>query len=290
MVSLLPMFVAQIATWFTMAGGIAGFFQPNPRAFVSQQLHLGADDAGYDFTAPLKARLTDLVDFERINRHTTRQTVGAANVRSRERHCFDSRDRPLSVRHIMASGALPPAFTAVRIDNELFWDGGILSNKPVEAVFDDYPRRSGLVFAVRIWNPHGVELESIVQVQNRPKDLQYSRRVATDIARQKQLHRPCHVIAELGRLLLETDRQRGDDVQVWVPHPHARRPATGAFGRGRESHAGYRFQPVQHPGTLDGRLRGHPAILAVAPWEGTFGPLEGFILHEGERNMAISRK
>src|SRR3712207_9483671 len=70
---------------------------------------------------------------------------------------FDSRDGPLSIRHILASGALPPAFPAVRIDGELYWDGGILSNTPVETVFDDDPRRDSGGFAVHIWNPHGAE-------------------------------------------------------------------------------------------------------------------------------------
>ena len=88
-------------------------------------------------------------------RATTRLTVGAANVRTSEMRYFDSRDMPLDARHVMASGALPPAFPAVRIDGELYWDGGILSNTPVEAVFDDYPRRNSLVFAVHIWNPDG---------------------------------------------------------------------------------------------------------------------------------------
>ena len=66
---------------------------------------------------------------------------------------FDSRDGELGVKHIMASGALPPAFPAVRIDGELYWDGGILSNTPTEAVFDDNPRKNSLIFAVHLWNP-----------------------------------------------------------------------------------------------------------------------------------------
>ena len=84
-----------------------------------------------------------------------RLTVGAAHVRTGEMRYFDSRDGELGVRHIMASGALPPAFPAVRIDGELYWDGGILSNTPVEAVFDDNPRQNSLVFAVHMWNPIG---------------------------------------------------------------------------------------------------------------------------------------
>ena len=134
-----------------------------------------------------RRRCDELVDFDRINRATTRLTVGAANVRTSEMRYFDSRDMALGARHVMASGALPPAFPAVRIDGELYWDGGILSNTPVEAVFDDDPRRNSLVFAVHIWNPDGSEPETIWQVMNRQKDIQYSSRAVQHIARQKQI-------------------------------------------------------------------------------------------------------
>ena len=67
----------------------------------------------------------------------------------------------------MASGALPPAFPAVRIDGEPYWDGGIYSNTPIEAVLDDNPRRSSVIFAVHLWNPNGDEPESIWQVLGR---------------------------------------------------------------------------------------------------------------------------
>jgi NTE family protein len=70
---------------------------------------------------------------------------------------FDSREEEISCEHIIASGALPPAFPPVRIDGELYWDGGILSNTPVEAVFDDNPRRNSLVFSVHLWNSDGAE-------------------------------------------------------------------------------------------------------------------------------------
>ncbi|HMF06582.1 MAG TPA: patatin-like phospholipase family protein [Methylocella sp.] len=68
---------------------------------------------------------------------------------------FDSRDDELDLPHILDSGALPPAFPAMRIDGKLYWDGGILSNTPVEAVFDDPRRSNSLVFAV-----HGIRAEA----------------------------------------------------------------------------------------------------------------------------------
>src|SRR5438876_10529270 len=83
----------------------------------------------------------------------------------------------------VASGALPPAFPAVRIDGDLYWDGGILSNTPVEAVFDDKPRRNSLIFAVHIWNPDGDEPDCIWDVMHRQKEIQYSSRAITHIAR-----------------------------------------------------------------------------------------------------------
>lgn len=123
-------------------------------------------------------------------------------------HYFDSRDTPLDVRHVMASGALPPGFPAVRIDDELYWDGGILSNTPVEAVFDDNSRVSAVVFAVHIWNPSGPEPDTLPQVMNRMKDVQFSSRARSHVARQKQLHRLRHIISELSARLPPEERAR----------------------------------------------------------------------------------
>ena len=98
-------------------------------------------------------------------------------------HYFD-----LSPAHVMASGALPPAFRAVRIDGELYWDGGILSNTPTERIFDDHPRRNSLIFAVHLWNPTGDEPETIWEILHRHKDIQYSSRIASHIVRQREAH------------------------------------------------------------------------------------------------------
>jgi len=106
----------------------------------------------------------------------------------RERHGGPVRSVPpaagLLGRPPHARRALPPAFPAARIDGDLYWDGGILSNTPVEAVFDDYPRRNALVFVVHLWNPHGSEPETIWQVLNRQKDIQYASRAVTHTVKQ----------------------------------------------------------------------------------------------------------
>jgi NTE family protein len=194
------------AYWSTLLGGIPGFFEPNPLAFLGAHYPLGKDKAGFYSTAPLEKTLTELVDFALVKRCTPRLTVGAAHVRSSQMRYFDSRETAISVRHVMASGALPPAFPAVRIDGELYWDGGILSNTPTEPIFDDNPRRNCLVFAVHMWNPMGAEPETIWEVLHRQKDIQYSSRVANHIAKQRQVHKLRHVVSELVKFIPEEKR------------------------------------------------------------------------------------
>jgi NTE family protein len=162
----MPWVGRSLPNWATLTNGVADFFTPNPLAFVGPLVSLAPEAAGYYSTKPLETTLTELVDFSLASNCTPRLTVGAANVRTAEMGYFDSRKAPITARHVMASGALPPAFPAVRIDGELYWDGGILSNTPVEAVFDDMPRRNSLIFAVHIWNPDGAEPKTITQVLN----------------------------------------------------------------------------------------------------------------------------
>ena len=222
-----PGLVDTTSYWSTVLGGIPGFFEPNPLAFLGAHYPLGRDNAGFYSTAPLEKTLTDLVDFALVKRCMPRLTVGAAHVRSSQIRYFDSRETAISVRHVMASGALPPAFPAVRIDGELYWDGGILSNTPTEAIFDDNPRRNSLIFAVHMWNPMGVEPETIWEVLHRQKDIQYSSRVASHVAQQRQVHKLRHVISELVKLIPEDARKdplvKGSG-RVWLLDTHACRP------------------------------------------------------------------
>jgi NTE family protein len=175
---VLPGFGDKWSYWTTLTHGILGFFAPNPLAHAGDFYLLGADHAGYYSTAPLEATLAELVDFNVINAGNPRLTVGAAHVRTSQMTYFDSRRCKLDAKHIMASGALPPAFPAVRVDRELYWDGGILSNTPTEVVLDDDPRRDSLIFTVHLWNPAGTEPRTMAEVLNRLKDVQYSSRNA----------------------------------------------------------------------------------------------------------------
>ena len=273
----------QLSNMSTILNGIGGFFTPNPMAFLGQQVRLGADHAGYYSTAPLRETLNELVDFALVNRCMPRLTVGAAHVRTSMMRYFDSRDGEIAVEHIMASGALPPAFPAVRIDGELYWDGGILSNTPTETIFDDNPRRSSLIFAVHMWNPEGPEPTSIWDVLNRQKDIQYSSRIASHISRQQQAHRMRHIISELVKKLPE-DVRNSEEVRELA-----------GYGCSTQMHVvrllAPRLDNENHTKDIDFspsgiRMRrdaGYDATLHAlkkAAWQGQFDPLEGVILHD----------
>lgn len=267
----------------TLSCGIPGFFSLNPWAHMGGHIKLGAENAGYYSTEPLRRTLEELVDFDRINRGGPRLTIGAALVRTSQMRYFDSRDVALDVRHIMASGALPPAFPAVRIDGDLYWDGGILSNTPTEAVFDDYPRFDSLVFAVHLWNPVGREPETMWEVAHRQKDVQYSSRVANHIARQGEAHRLRHVIEELSDLLpqdvLANPRVQELVAQGCPTRMHIVRLMAPSLDHDDQTKdVDFSASGIQRRWSA-GYAHAMRAI-ERAPWRGEFDSLDGVVLHE----------
>ncbi|KAB2940183.1 MAG: patatin-like phospholipase family protein [Hyphomicrobium sp.] len=278
-----PRFVQSASYLTTLTAGLPGFFVPNPLAFLGPHVRLGSDNAGFYSTAPLEKTLSELLDFSLISRNKPRLTVGAAHVRTSRMRYFDSRNEELSVKHILASGALPPAFPAVRIDGELYWDGGILSNTPAEAIFDDNPRVNSLVFAVHMWNPQGPEPETIWEVLHRQKDIQYSSRVATHIARQAQIHRLRHIIRELAALLPDEARRSTAVKELTTYGCLTRMHIVRLLWPGHDTEDHTKDVDFSPSGIRKRWAAGYEKTMRViegAPWTGTFDPIEGVYLHE----------
>ncbi|HEX6266794.1 MAG TPA: patatin-like phospholipase family protein [Burkholderiales bacterium] len=270
------------ADFSTLVWGIPGFFSPRLPAWGGLQAKVGLDAASYYSTEPLRETLAQLVDPQLLGRQM-RLTVGAVNVKSGTMRYFDSRDAPLGLEQVMASGALPPGFPAIRVDGEAYWDGGLYSNTPLEAVLDDRPRRDSLIFAVNVWQPTGHEPESLWQVLARQKDIQYASRADSHIARQKQIHRLRHVIRELEKHLSAEERKAPEcrELASWgcSTTMHVARllaPALDGEDYWKDldfSAAGIRFRC--EAGHADARR-----MLERAPWEAPADPMEGVIVHE----------
>lgn len=208
-------FISAWSVWHSMLAGRPGFFQPR---WVPATLgcSVGANNYSpllgdptrvsfYD-TTPLRELLSALIDFERINASPIRLSLGAVNVGSGRMRYFDTRHESLTVDHVLASGALPPAFPAVRIDGELYWDGGIYSNTPLEIVLEDYPRHDTLCFAVALFNPAGPEPHSIPEAETRRKDILYGTRALQHVEAHQRTHSLRHAIQTLYEQLPEALR------------------------------------------------------------------------------------
>jgi NTE family protein len=153
--------------------GVPGFYRPRmlPAALMP---HGHPDGLSLYDTQLLRGTLERLVDFDLINGRQVRLSVGAVNVRTGNSTYFDNAQTRFSPEHVMASGALPPAFAPVEIDGESYWDGGIVSNTPLWYVLDDSPRLKGLIVQVDLFSASGELPLDLDQVIERQKDITYS--------------------------------------------------------------------------------------------------------------------
>ena len=177
----------QTSAMMAMALGQPGFFKPRPVNpwFAA----LGAEGAASFYeTSELRSTLERLVDFDRINSGKTRLSVGAVNVRTGNFIYFDSLKMKLGPEHVMASGALPPALPAVKIEGELYWDGGIVSNTPLQHLLDTDPQENSLVFQVDLFSARGTVPRRMADVLARHKDISYSSRTRQNTDTWARVH------------------------------------------------------------------------------------------------------
>jgi len=203
----------QMSANFAVACGAAGFF--SARAVVPWLQPGGTLGATsfYD-TSDLKHTLERLVDFDRLNAGMTRFSAGAVNVRTGNFVYFDTNTHKITPEHVMASGALPPGFPPVEIDGEHYWDGGLVSNTPLQWVIESNPRRQDtLAFQVDLWSSQGQLPRNLPEVATRYKEIQFSSRTRASTGHFKSVHRVQRAIAALLRRL-PADLEENDDLKI----------------------------------------------------------------------------
>ncbi|HUL08017.1 MAG TPA: patatin-like phospholipase family protein [Candidatus Acidoferrum sp.] len=167
--------------------GQPGFFEPRfPGPWLTPG---GARDAtSYYDSGPLRETLLELVDFSLLNGAATRFAVGAVNVLTGNFIYFDNGGEEIEPEHIMASGALPPALPMVKIGTDYYWDGGIVSNTPLQHLLEQEDRLNTLVFQVDLFSSRGVLPRDIHDVMARHKDIMYSSRTRHNTDVYRRLH------------------------------------------------------------------------------------------------------
>lgn len=267
----------------TMAMGLPNFFSPRRVNGFSFGWPVAAASASLYDIAPLRATLEELVDFAYLNESPVRLSVGAVDVESGKMRYFDSSRESIGVSHILASGALPPAFPAVEIDGRHYWDGGIHSNTPLELMLRDNPRRHSLCFMATLWQQESIVPTSLPEVLRRHKELQYASRAETLIGMEQELHRLRHGISLLAGRLSADAKEDGD-----IAH---------SIGLGcrsvyhlvrlqapRLDHENHTKDIDFAPSRIEARWSaGNDDMLralAARVWETPVGPEEGVVLHD----------
>ncbi len=203
----------EISSWLSMLWGIPGFFSPRPASPLVAPP--GSDEAiSYYDTTPLRKSLLELVDFKRLNNGDTRVSVGAVNIKTGNFHYFDSAEETITPDHIMASGALPPGFPPIRIGHDYYWDGGLVSNTPLQYVIEAADRtRNHCIFQVDLFSARGNIPRTIMEVAEREKEIRFSSRtrMVTDAVQAQQ-----NLRASMRKLLekLPEELRNGDEARL----------------------------------------------------------------------------
>jgi NTE family protein len=191
--------MSRLSSAGVLVAGVPNFFSPR---LLLPWLHPPGGEGATSFydTAQLKSTLERLVDFDRINHAgAMRLSLGAVNVRTGNFVYFDTDTHTIRPEHVMASGALPPGFPAVEIDGEHYWDGGVVSNTPLDWVVEARPAADSLIFQVDLWNARGTCPRTMAEVATRQKEIQYSSRtrLMTDrFHRAQTLHNAMMTLVE----------------------------------------------------------------------------------------------
>ena len=198
----------QIAAAMTMANGAPGFFKP----MFPPVLPWMKDRLGYYDTTPLRATLERLVDWDLLNNGPTRVSVGAVNVETGNFRYFDNRHERVGPEHIMASGALPPGFPPVEIEGQFWWDGGLVSNTPLDYVLESEVDTDLLIFQVDLFPSRGPMPQTIAEAEERVKDIRFSSRTRRNTDTSIRLNRARtafhHLVAKLPPELRDSEEVR----------------------------------------------------------------------------------
>jgi NADPH-dependent 2,4-dienoyl-CoA reductase/sulfur reductase-like enzyme/predicted acylesterase/phospholipase RssA len=139
-----------IASTQVLMFGSPHFFQPRwlePASFARFPINW---TSFYD-PSPIKATLGRYVAFDKLADSPVRLLVTAVNVENGQLTTFDSYVDKISPDHVLASGSLPPGFPWTTINGSHYWDGGLVSNSPLDQVVEIGGLTNKKVFIVNLW-------------------------------------------------------------------------------------------------------------------------------------------
>jgi len=210
----------RMSAFATLFQGAPDFFSPRPFPPVNSAAE-SPDLVSYYDTSPLKETLARLVSFDLINRQPKRFTVLATNVRTGEPVYFDNIKQTITAAHVIASASLPPGFPPTEIDGEYYWDGGVVSNSPMQFVIDNRRRYTALVFQVDLWDANGEVPLDIPSANLRAMEIHSASRINISLEQYKKMQQFRHALCKFLDQLPERC-QDDPDVQFLSEEAHVK--------------------------------------------------------------------
>lgn len=281
-----PLAAAWTSQWnsiVTMAFGVDGFFRPRWGSGFSMGMRVVPNEAAHYDVEPLARTLEALVDFDYLEHSSVRLSVGAVDVQSGRNRYFDSREGPITVKHILASSALPPAFAPIEIDGRHYWDGGMYSNTPLERVLRDDPCDDILCFLATLWPAQDVLPDSLRSVLRRRKEIQFASRAETLLELEQEIYQLRRDVSLLAARL-PSSALAEDDIRQSVERGcrrvcHLVRLQAPRLP-GEDDMKDIDFAPSRVNARWAAGCRDTAAAIAGQPWSVQTDLSQGLVLHE----------
>lgn len=169
--------------------GVPNFFKPN----WLPGLNANGDNSwltpwnwtGLYDTAPMRKLIQKYVDFKALKRSPVRLLVGAVNVLNGELDIFDSYVDELTPDHLLASGSLPPGFSWTYVNGKPYWDGGVVSNSPLDLVLERCGSDGKKVYMIDLYAGERALPKNITEVMTRRDEIVYCERIKSDLKLQE---------------------------------------------------------------------------------------------------------
>lgn len=209
-----------IASSLAMALGVPGFFLPRWLLPPFGLLGAATWTLLYD-TAPVRELLGRYVDFRTMRSSPTRLLVSAVDVESADLKIFDSHVDTLTVDHLIASGSLPPALPWTTVEGRHFWDGGLVSNSPLDQVIERCGLAGKCIFIVDLFSSARALPRNLMEVALRRDEIAYAERVRRTCDEQAKLSDfrklVDEIVAQMPAELAQRIRQRPRYTELMSP-------------------------------------------------------------------------
>lgn len=199
-------------SWQALTLGVPEFFRPRWNTLGFGDGPPASWTSLYD-PSPVKALIAEYVDFGALKTSPVRLLVSAVDVESGRLAVFDSYVDNLTPEHILASGSLPPGFPWTTIDGRHYWDGGIVSNSPLELLSAHCGSARKRVIVVDLYPEAKALPTNLIEVLGRRDEIVYAERIRRDDAHTALL-RDWRKLVE-GILAYATSPAQADQVRQW---------------------------------------------------------------------------